>query len=250
MAPTALDASISAIDALIEKLQSGALLGAAAPPPAASPPPPAAEPAPPAAAKKAAKKEKPVKPAKSGGGGGGGAAALEGAELFGRAHFAVARVASVVPHPASDKLYITQLDVGGGATRQVVAGLRKHVAQGALEGSTVAVVLNLKPARLAGEASEGMILAASVPQVRGPLRACAACWPALRSSQAQLGLRRPALRWRMHPLTRGFAPRRRATTAQSWSRCWCSQRAPSLGTLCFWRRRGPRPRTAPRTPSS
>ena len=40
-----------------------------------------------------------------------------------------------------------------------MAGLRKHVPRSELEGSHVVVILNLKTARLAGEASEGMILA-------------------------------------------------------------------------------------------
>lgn len=40
-----------------------------------------------------------------------------------------------------------------------MAGLRKHIPRAQLEGSHVLVILNLKTARLAGEASEGMILA-------------------------------------------------------------------------------------------
>lgn len=90
---------------------------------------------------------------------------------------------SVVPHPNSDKLYITQLDVGGGATRQVVAGLQKYVPIDALQGSLVMVVMNLKAARLAGEASEGMILAATAPHAEGetavvqPIRPDAASQP-------------------------------------------------------------------------
>ena len=43
---------------------------------------------------------------------------------------------------------------------QIIAGLRLHVPREELEGSRVATILNLKTARLAGQASEGMILAA------------------------------------------------------------------------------------------
>jgi tRNA-binding EMAP/Myf-like protein len=164
MAPTtAVEAGISKIDELIEQLIAGTFTSAAQL--AARPAPPAEpteQPAP--AIAKAPKPGKPAKAAKGGSGGGGGGP-VEGPDLFARAHFAVARVVSVADHPASDKLLITSLDVGGGATRQVVAGLRQHVAAEALQGSCVGVVLNLKPARLAGEASEGMILAASAPQV-------------------------------------------------------------------------------------
>ena len=43
---------------------------------------------------------------------------------------------------------------------QIIAGLRKHIAQEDLQGRLVTCILNLKTAKLAGEASEGMILAA------------------------------------------------------------------------------------------
>lgn len=44
--------------------------------------------------------------------------------------------------------------------KQIIAGLRKHVSKEDLLGKRVAVVANLKAAKLAGETSEGMILAA------------------------------------------------------------------------------------------
>lgn len=43
---------------------------------------------------------------------------------------------------------------------QIVAGLRKHVPKFEMEGRRVATILNLKTAKLAGQLSEGMILAA------------------------------------------------------------------------------------------
>ena len=43
---------------------------------------------------------------------------------------------------------------------QIVAGLRLHVPRAEMEGRRVATILNLKTARLAGHASQGMILAA------------------------------------------------------------------------------------------
>ncbi len=46
---------------------------------------------------------------------------------------------------------------------QVVAGLKKHVEREALLGSHAVAILNLKPVRLAGEASEAMMLAADAP---------------------------------------------------------------------------------------
>ncbi len=51
--------------------------------------------------------------------------------------------------------------------KQVVAGLRQHISREELTGRLVALVLNLKPAKLAGELSEAMILAADHTPVRG-----------------------------------------------------------------------------------
>lgn len=87
------------------------------------------------------------------------AAPMSSADLFGKACLKVAKVLSVSKVDGSDKLYKTQVDVGGGETRQIIAGLQKHVAASCLEGSLVVVITNLKTAKLAGETSEGMILA-------------------------------------------------------------------------------------------
>lgn len=46
------------------------------------------------------------------------------------------------------------------ASPQVCAGLRQFLPSEALSGALVCVVANLKPAKLAGEASEAMVLAA------------------------------------------------------------------------------------------
>jgi tRNA-binding EMAP/Myf-like protein len=62
----------------------------------------------------------------------------------------------------SDKLYLCQVEAGEAAPRQVITGLRKFVAQDKLAGALVVVILNLKPAKLAGHASQAMILAAEV----------------------------------------------------------------------------------------
>ena len=62
--------------------------------------------------------------------------------------------------PKSRKLL--RLDVEDGAgVRQIVAGLAKSHQPEALVGRTVVFIANLKPARLAGLESNGMVLAAS-----------------------------------------------------------------------------------------
>ena len=60
----------------------------------------------------------------------------------------------------SQKLLKLKVDLGD-ETRQIVAGIAKSYTPGELVGKTVAVVANLKPAKLMGIMSEGMVLAAT-----------------------------------------------------------------------------------------
>jgi methionyl-tRNA synthetase len=52
-----------------------------------------------------------------------------------------------------------QVDLGD-ETRQIVTGLVEYYAQEELEGKVIAVVTNLKPAKIFGHWSYGMLLAA------------------------------------------------------------------------------------------
>ncbi|MDH3981717.1 MAG: methionine--tRNA ligase subunit beta [Kiritimatiellaceae bacterium] len=61
----------------------------------------------------------------------------------------------------ADKLLKLQIDLGG-ETRQLVAGIALHYKPEELVGKTIVVVANLKPAKLRGVKSEGMLLAASI----------------------------------------------------------------------------------------
>ncbi|MDQ1271034.1 MAG: methionyl-tRNA synthetase, partial [Thermodesulfobacteriota bacterium] len=61
----------------------------------------------------------------------------------------------------SDKLLKLQVDLGT-QTRQIVAGIGKSYTPEEVVGKEVIVVANLKPVKLMGELSEGMVLAASV----------------------------------------------------------------------------------------
>ncbi|MBD3823256.1 MAG: methionine--tRNA ligase [Epsilonproteobacteria bacterium] len=62
--------------------------------------------------------------------------------------------------PKSAKLLKLQVDLGEEKPRQVVAGIKEHYSAESLIGSCVCVVANLKPAKLMGMVSEGMLLAA------------------------------------------------------------------------------------------
>ncbi|HLP28799.1 MAG TPA: methionine--tRNA ligase [Candidatus Didemnitutus sp.] len=60
----------------------------------------------------------------------------------------------------SEKLLKLQVDIGT-ERRQILAGIAKHYAPEDLIGKTIVVVANLKPAKLMGMESQGMVLAAS-----------------------------------------------------------------------------------------
>ena len=87
------------------------------------------------------------------------------AEVF-RARFdlRVARITEIRRHPKADKLYVEKVDLGT-HTRQIVSGLVPHYKEEELLGRNVVVVTNLKPARIRGEESNGMLLAAQAEGV-------------------------------------------------------------------------------------
>jgi methionine--tRNA ligase beta chain len=65
-------------------------------------------------------------------------------------------------HPDSEKLFCEEIDVGEEQVRSVASGLRAfYTEEQFAPGRLVAVVTNLKPAKMAGFESAGMVLAAS-----------------------------------------------------------------------------------------
>jgi len=72
----------------------------------------------------------------------------------------VARITSIERHPKADKLYIESIDLGS-EQRTIVSGLVPHYSEEELLGHNIIVVANLKPAKLRGVESQGMLLAAS-----------------------------------------------------------------------------------------
>lgn len=70
----------------------------------------------------------------------------------------VATVTACETIPKADKLLKLQLDLGY-EQRQVVSGIAEHYKPDELVGKKVIVVANLKPVKLRGEISQGMILA-------------------------------------------------------------------------------------------
>jgi methionyl-tRNA synthetase len=80
---------------------------------------------------------------------------------FAKVELRVARIKSAEKIAGSKKLVKLQVELGD-EVRQVVAGIAESYAPEALVGKTIALVANLKPAKLMGVESNGMVLAASV----------------------------------------------------------------------------------------
>jgi methionyl-tRNA synthetase len=79
---------------------------------------------------------------------------------FAKVELRVAEITAAEPVQNADKLLKLKLDLGT-ERRQVVSGIAKHYRPDELVGQKVICVVNLKPVKLRGELSEGMILAAS-----------------------------------------------------------------------------------------
>merc|ERR1712013_659503 len=75
----------------------------------------------------------------------------------------VGKIVSVEKHPDADTLYVEQVDVGEEKHRQVVSGLVKSYTLEQMQDRVGVFLLNLKPAKMRGVLSEGMIMCASSP---------------------------------------------------------------------------------------
>lgn len=80
---------------------------------------------------------------------------------FARIELRVAKVLEAQKIEGADKLLKLIVDLGD-EKRQIVAGIAKHYTPDELVGKKIVVVANLKPAKLRGVESQGMLLAASI----------------------------------------------------------------------------------------
>ena len=87
-------------------------------------------------------------------------------EEFQKIQLKTARVLSAERVPKSEKLLKLQVSLGS-EQRQIVAGIGKKYEPESLVGKTIIVVANLKPAKLMGIESQGMVLAEGDSEVRG-----------------------------------------------------------------------------------
>lgn len=83
-----------------------------------------------------------------------------GLEDFSKVDLRVGLVLRAERIPKSDKLLKLEVDIGS-EKRQVVAGIGRKYEPEALVGRRIILVANLKPAKLMGVESNGMVLAAT-----------------------------------------------------------------------------------------
>jgi methionyl-tRNA synthetase len=81
-------------------------------------------------------------------------------EDFGKVLLKVGKVVAAERVPKSEKLLLLQVELGEEKPRQIVAGIAQHYSPETILGRSVTVVANLKPAKLMGIESQGMLLAA------------------------------------------------------------------------------------------
>jgi len=81
-------------------------------------------------------------------------------EKFMEVELRVGKIISVDDHENADKLYVVSLDDGSEDGRTICAGLKEYYSPEEMVGKSVVFVANLKPRKLRGVMSEGMMLAA------------------------------------------------------------------------------------------
>lgn len=81
---------------------------------------------------------------------------------FARIDLRVGEVRSAERIPKADKLLLLTVDIGEEKPRQILAGIAQYYEPETLVGRKIVVVANLKPRKMRGHESQGMLLAASV----------------------------------------------------------------------------------------
>ena len=81
-------------------------------------------------------------------------------ETFMEVELRVGKIVSVSDHENADKLYVVAIDDGSESGRTICAGLKEYYTAEEMVGKSVVFVANLKPRKLRGVMSEGMMLAA------------------------------------------------------------------------------------------
>lgn len=73
----------------------------------------------------------------------------------------IGKIIDIKMHPDADTLYVETIDLGETEPRTIISGLAKFVSIDDMKNRFVAVLCNLKPAKMRGIESKGMVLCAS-----------------------------------------------------------------------------------------
>ena len=84
-----------------------------------------------------------------------------GIEEFEKVQLKVGTIVESEKVPKADKLLCSKVDLGEGSPRTIVSGIAKYYTPEEMVGKQVVVVTNLKPVKLRGIESQGMVLCAS-----------------------------------------------------------------------------------------
>jgi len=79
----------------------------------------------------------------------------------GRLEIKIGKIVEVSKHPDADSLYVEKIDLGEPSPRTIVSGLVNFVPLEEMQDRMVVVLCNLKPAKLKGIESRGMVLCSS-----------------------------------------------------------------------------------------
>ncbi len=90
-------------------------------------------------------------------------------EQFAKVDLRVGQVLKAERLPKSDKLLLMSVDLGEGKPRQILAGIAQYYEPEKLIGRKIIVVANLKPRKLRGYESQGMVVAASIGEEGRPV---------------------------------------------------------------------------------
>jgi methionyl-tRNA synthetase len=88
-------------------------------------------------------------------------------EDFMKVQLKVGEIVEADKHPNADRLLALKVEVGEDRPRSIVAGIAAKYAPADLVGKKIVIVANLKPRKLRGVLSEGMLLAASGSDLEG-----------------------------------------------------------------------------------
>jgi methionyl-tRNA synthetase len=88
---------------------------------------------------------------------------------FAKVDLRVGQVLTAERVPKSDKLLLLQVEIGEEKPRQILAGIAEYYAPEKMVGRKVVIVANLKPRKLRGYESQGMVVAASYGEEGRPV---------------------------------------------------------------------------------